>query len=168
MYNLLGTTSAALGDLEAAYEACRRELDLNERLGYEGYVATAHGNLAEVALRLGDMPAAARHQRSSLSLAVAQGTPAPVAFSLIVAARIAGWREDWETAVSLHAAAERQLEEIGLALYEDDQKESEALLSRARENLSEPALDEARGRILDLPDAIQVADEVLASTEQPA
>lgn len=168
MYNLLGTTSAALGDLAAAYEACRRELDLNERLGYEGYVATAHGNLAEVALRLGDMPAAARHQRSSLSLAVAQGTPAPVAFSLIVAARIAGWREDWETAVSLHAAAERQLEEIGLALYDDDQKESEALLSRARDHLSEPAFEEARGRILDLPDAIQVADEVLASTEQPA
>ena len=169
MYNLLGTTSAALGDYETAYDACRRELELNERLGWDGYVATAHGNLAEVALRLGDIPAAARHQRSSLALAVALGTPGPVAFSLIVAARIAGWREEWATAAELHAAAEAQLEEIGLELYTDDRDESDALLARARTALGEAAFGDAtaRGTGRSLPDAIEAADEVLASTHQP-
>jgi predicted ATPase/class 3 adenylate cyclase len=166
MYNLLGTTSAALGDLETAFDACRRELELNERLGYDGYVASAHGNLAEVALRLGDMPEAARHQRSSLSLAVAHGTPALVAFSLIVAARIAGWREEWATAVQLHTTAEAQLEEIGLVLYEDDRTESDALLDSARSNLGDETYEDARRHIPPLPDAIQMADEVLASAEQ--
>jgi len=167
MYNLLGTTSAALGDFETAYDALQRNLELNERLGYEGYVASAHGNLAEVALRLGDMPAAAGHQRSCLELAVALGSPALVAFSLIVAARIAGWRDHWTTAVALQAKAEEQLEEIGLVVYEDDRKEVEALLDRAREQLGEEAFLTARSQGLEttLSAAVQLADEVLATAE---
>jgi tetratricopeptide (TPR) repeat protein len=168
MYNLLGTTSAALGDFDIAYEACRRELELNEQLGYESYVASAHGNLAEVAMRLGDMPAAAGHQRSCLDLAVAQGSPGLVAFSLIVAARIAGWQQDWTTAVALHAKAEEQLEEIGLVLYEDDLRESEELLDLALEQLGDKPLMAARSHGLEmtLPDAVQSADEVLARAQQ--
>jgi len=167
MYNLLGTTSAALGDFGTAYDACQRELELQERLGNEGYIASAHGNLAEVAMRLGDMPAAAGHQRSCLELAVALGSPALVAFSLIVAARIAGWRDDWSTAVALHAKADEQLQQIGLVLYEDDRRESEALLDRAREQLTEKAFVASRSQGLEttLADAVQLADEVLATAE---
>jgi hypothetical protein len=130
-------------------------------------VASAHGNLAEVALRLGDMPAAAGHQRSCLELAVALGSPALVAFSLIVAARIAGWRDHWTTAVALQAKAEEQLEEIGLVVYEDDRKEVEALLDRAREQLGEEAFLTARSQGLEttLSAAVQLADEVLATAE---
>jgi len=169
MYNLLGTTSAALGDYETAYEACAHELELNKRLGYEGYVASAHGNLAEVALRLGDMPTAADHQRSCLNLAAAQGSSALVAFSLIVAARIAGWRKEWDNAVELHAKAEEQLEEIGLILYEDDLRQSQELLDNAREKLGEDGFSAAssRGQEASLTDVVMLADDVLATTQRP-
>ncbi len=168
MYNLLGTTSAAMGDLDTAYDACLEELELNQRLGYEGYVASAHGNLAEVALRLGDMPAAARHQRACLDLAVALGSPALVAFSLIVAARIAGWQHRWTTAVEIHSKAEGELDTIGLVLYDDDLEQSNKLLDTARRVLGEPEFEVARasGRGMTLPEAVTSADQVLASGEQ--
>ncbi len=168
MYNLLGTTSAALGDLNAAYDACERELELNERLGYEGYVASAHGNLAEVAMRLGDMAAAADHQQSCLHLAMAQGSPALVAFSLIVAARLAGWRANWVTAVNLLAKGEEQLSEIGLVLYDDDLRQIQELLATARDELGQEGLDTAyaHGRDMTLPDAIDLADEMLTAAQQ--
>lgn len=168
MYNLLCTTSAALGELDMAYDACTRELALYQALGDEGYIASAHGNLAEVALRLGDMPAAARHQRSCLDLAVAQGSHAMVAFSLIVAARVARWRQDWATAASLHAKAEAMLEETGLVLYEDDRRESEQLLEAVRTELGEEefANRSRAGGELSLPEGVALADRVLAETEQ--
>jgi hypothetical protein len=83
-----------------------------------------------------------------------------------VAARIAGWSEECATAVQLHTTAEAQLEEIGLVLYEDDRTESDALLDSARSNLGDEAYQDARRHIPPLPDAIQMADEVLASAEQ--
>ena len=91
-----------------------------------------------------------------------------VAFSMIVAARIAGWRDDWSTAVALHAKADEQLEQIGLVLYEDDRKESEALLDRAREQLGEKTFVASRSQGLEatLSDALQLADEVLATAER--
>lgn len=168
MYNLLGISSAAVGDLETAYEACRRELELNEALGLDGFVASAHGNLAEVALRRGDMPAAARHQRESLDLGVAQGSSAMVAFSLIVAARIAAWAGDWPMAGYLHARGEVLLDEIGLVLYPDDQRESEELLLRTREQLGdgEYAASLERGRAMAIPTAVDRAKEVLLAASR--
>lgn len=166
MYNLLGTTSAALGDLETAFDACQHELDLYERLGYEGNISVAQGNLAEVALRLGDMTTAADHQHSSLMLAVAQGTPAPVAFSLIVASRIAGWLGDWERAIELHTRGEELLADIGLVLYEDDLAESKELLHRARKHLGGDVFDEARARgsEMTMNDVVEMAEQVLVTT----
>lgn len=167
MYNLLGTSSGALGDFETAYEACNQELELMERLGYEGYVASAHGNLAEIALRLGDLPEAARHQRTCLQLALAQGLSALVAFSLIVAARVAGWRGEWATAVELHATAEKQLQEVGLVLYEDDRRESEELMENARGRLGDDPFSSAhdRGRDASISLAAELAERVLIGAE---
>lgn len=169
MYNLLGTTLAALGDLEGAYQACARELELNRRVGYEGYIASAHGNLAEVALRLGDPATAARHQRECLELATAQGSRAMVAFSLIVAARVAGVDGEWDTAVRLHTRAEGLLEEIGFVLYEDDLRQSEELLVDARGELGRRRFDRARraGEGLEIPEAVGLADSVLAGAAHP-
>lgn len=166
MYNLLGIASAATGDLETALDACQHQLELNERLGYEGYIASAHGNLAEVALRLGDLATAADHQHSSLTLALAQGTPAPLAFSLIVAARIAGRRDEWEEAVELHTRGEELLDEIGLVLYEDDRAQSQALLATARERLGEQVFEEtaATARSMTFNDVVEIAEDVLATT----
>lgn len=168
MYNLLGTASGALGDLETAFEAGRAELELNEKLGYEGYVASAHGNLAETALRLGDVPSAAEHQRLCLELAVVLGSPVLVAFSMIVAARLAGWQGRWDTAVALHTKAEEELDTIGLVLYEDDLAESQQLLENSRRELGERGFEAARtdGLELSLAEAVEAANRVLADARQ--
>jgi predicted ATPase/class 3 adenylate cyclase len=165
LWNLLGTTSAALGDLETAYEACAAELDLNRELGDIAYVASAHGNLAEVALRLGDVPTAAGHQRACLELGMAQGSTVMVAFSLIVAGRVAGARGDWATAAQLHARGEAFLEEIGLELYEDDRRESDELLARVRAELGEERAEQAgrEGLDLDITAAVRMAEDALAA-----
>ena len=109
MYNLLGTTLGAQGDLESAREAFEKELELYRVLGNDGYIGTALANLAEVALRLGDFEAAARHQLACFEHSVVQGSVTVLAFSMIVAARLSGHREDWTTAVELHAKGERLL-----------------------------------------------------------
>ena len=165
MLNLLCTASAALGDLDSAYEACLEELELNQRLGYDEYVAAARGNLAEVAMRRGDMVAAAGHQRACLDLATAQGSQPMMAFSMLVAARVAASAEHWETAIRLQTCADELLEEIGLALYEDDRAELEAVSDAAKQALGPGAfaavIDE--GGQMSIPDGVRMADEVLAT-----
>lgn len=170
MYNLLGTTSAALGDLETAYDACASELELNKVVGYEGYIASAHGNLAEVAMRLGDTAAAARHQADCLDLAVAQGSTTMVAFSLIVAARIAGGEGNWAMATPLHAQGEALLEQTGLALYDDDLRESEELLASARASLGDESFAALsnQGQRLRVPDAVLLARTVFSAAGDEA
>ena len=99
MWNLLGLAASAAGDLEeASAPRSGEELALSEERGDDVYIATAHGNLAEVALRMDDFPTAALHQRMSLSLGVQLGLPVTVAFSLIVAARMEASARRWATA----------------------------------------------------------------------
>ncbi|MDR9451697.1 MAG: hypothetical protein RI637_10810, partial [Acidimicrobiia bacterium] len=168
MYNLLGTTAGALGDMGLAQQSLTEELELNRKVGYEGYIASAHGNLAEVALRLGKISDAAHHQRACLELATAQGSLPMVAFSLIVAARVAGSNQDWATATRLHAKGEAMLTEIGLVLYDDDREESDRLLGESRERLGAGPFGEAvdQGGRFDTPEAIRLADSVLAAAER--
>ena len=168
MYNLWGTSAAAMGDFATAQQALAEELELNRRVGYEPYVASALGNLAEVALRLGDIETAAAHQRACLELAAAQGSLPMVAYSLIAAARVAGSRRDWATAGRLHAKGEAVLSEIGLVLYDDDRRESDSLLAEAREALGAGDYDAAirEGSGFETPDAIRLADSVLTPAEQ--
>lgn len=165
MYNLLGTTSAALGDMQTAYEACRSDLDLSNQLGHESSAAAAHGNLAEIAMRLGDTEEAARHQAASLEYGIAHGSIAMVAFSLIMAARIAGRLERWDDAVLLHAQAEQLLDQVGLQLYEDDRRESEDLMAAARDALGGDVLDELddEGRSLGIPEAASRAEDLFTA-----
>jgi predicted ATPase/class 3 adenylate cyclase len=167
MYNLLGTTLAALGDLEASFAACEADLKVSRAIGNDSYVASAEGNLAEVAMRLGDIASAAAHQRACLELAVALGSPAMLAFSLIMAARIAGAREAWGTAVRLHARGEEILHRTGLSLYEDDRRESDRLLEQARRELADGfAASCASGRDLEVTDAVELAASVLEEAER--
>lgn len=170
MYNLLGTTSAATGEFETAYEAFAAELEVNKILGYEGVVASAHGNLAEVAMRLGDIAAAARHQAACLDLAVAQGSTTMLAFSLIVAAHIAGSQGEPAQATRLHAQGEVLLAETGLALYDDDRRRSDELLAASRKALGDAAIGTltAEGRQLEVPDAVELASAVFDAVDQEA
>lgn len=165
MCSQLGVAALAGGDLDTAWEACGRELAAYEELGDESFQASAHGNLAEIALRRGDEVAAARHQQACLALALELGAPAMVAFSLIVAARLSAGDGHWATATTLHAQAETILEAIGLALYDDDRKLSDAMLEAARDHLGFVAFSDsiAAGRALPVPDAAELADGVLAA-----
>jgi predicted ATPase/class 3 adenylate cyclase len=166
MYNLLGTTFGALGDFKEAQEAFDKELELSRVVGYDGYIAGALGNLAEVALRLGDYETAARHQLACFEQAVTQGSVTVLAFSMIAAARLSGHREEWAIAVQLHARGEVLLAETGLVLYEDDRRESEELLARARGELGGDAFEQAsaRGSSMELTDALALTRSQLAPT----
>ena len=88
MWNLLGLARTASGDLRGALVAFEQERAEHQAAGHEAFLTGAEGNLAEIALRLGDTVSAARHQRSCLESAIALGQPALVAYSLIVAARL--------------------------------------------------------------------------------
>jgi hypothetical protein len=162
MSNQLGIASASLGDLDAAWSAFEQEVDAYRQLGDEVYEASAQGNLAEIALRRSDHTGAARHQRACCKLALQLGMPVMVAFSLIVAARIASARENWSSAAELHAQADLVLEHTGMALYELDRRASEEMLDRVRLQLGEEqyALAQAAGRDMGLPGAAALADSV--------
>jgi predicted ATPase/class 3 adenylate cyclase len=158
MQNLLGTTFGALGDLDSAREAFEQELELYRALSYDGYVGSALGNLAEVALRQGDFVAAARHQLACFEQALAQGSVTVLAFSMIVAARLSGHREEWATAVAVHARGERLLDETGLVLYEDDRRQSDEFLDQALSALGSAAFERAAadGREMAMGDALEL------------
>jgi tetratricopeptide (TPR) repeat protein len=168
MWSQLGIASLGLGDLDTAWHAFEQETDAYRALGDEVYQAIAEGNLAEIALRRGDVVGAARHQRECLTLALALGVPAMVAFSLIVAARIAADGEQWNTAAALHAKAEALLETTGLALYDEDRRLSDEMLTRASEALGKAAFAAADddGRALDVVAASELATEVLDQAGQ--
>jgi predicted ATPase len=170
MYNLLGTTLAALGDLKSARDAFEKELELYQAVGNDGYIGTALANLAEVALRLGDFDDAARRQLACFEHSVTQGSVTVLAFSMIVAARLAGHWEDWTMAVQLHAKGERLLAETGLVLYEDDRRESDKLLARAGTELGTAAFEQASatGRELPMPDALELTRSQLVPNHQEA
>ena len=166
MYNLLGISYGALGDLESAEEAFTTELELSRAVGYDGYIASALGNLAEVAMRLGNFEAAARHQRACFDLAVALGSVTVLGFSMIAAARLSGHRREWDTAVRLHARGEQLLEQTGLVLYDDDRRQSDELLARAGAALGTAAFADAaaRGRSMGMAEAVELTRSQLVPT----
>jgi predicted ATPase len=164
MSSQLGIALLALGDLDGAWDAFTQELEVYRQLGDEVFEASSEGNLAEVALRRGDIPAAARHQRASLALALELGMSVMVGFSLIVAARIATLTGSWSVATRLHAHAELILDKTGIVLYADDRRASDEMLKAAREHLGDSNFSAARssGRSSDLPAVATMADRVLA------
>ena len=162
MSNQLGIALVALGDLNAAWSAFEQEVDAYRQLGDQVYEASAEGNLAEIALRRYDYAGAARHQRACCDLALQLGMPVMVAFSLIVAARIASARENWLSAAELHAQADLILDRTGIVLYESDRRVSEEMLDDARQHLGEDryAAAQAAGRVMELPATAALADLV--------
>ena len=164
MYNLLGTSAGAMGDMDVAKDAFVEELALNQSLGDEAYVAASLGNLAEVAMRQGDFREAARYQADCFEQAVALGSVTVLAFSMITAGRLAGHLENWPVAVRLHSKGEQLLEETGLVLYDDDRSESDELLQSAHAELGAEhfAQEVAKGSELDMDRAVDLTREQLA------
>ena len=169
MANLSGIARYSSGDLAGAFDAFQRELDIWIELREEALVASAHGNLAEVALHRDDDREAAHHQRACLELAIALGQPAMLAYSCIVAARLAGRRGEWQRAAQLQAAADATLDRIGLTLYDSDRAAAADLVEAARTALGPVtfAAERASGTDLNQLQAARIADEVLASVSDP-
>ena len=168
MYSQLGIAAVASGDLATAWDACRQELAAYEELGDQMYQASAHGNLAEIALRRGDVAAAAHHQKACLALGLELDARALVGFSLIVAARLSASAGRYDVAVTLHARADTILDTIGLALYADDRRLSDEMLAEARRTIGDTAYESAsaEGIALELPEAASMADRVLAAVAE--
>ncbi len=144
MWNLLGIARVSQGDNAAGSAALERELAIYVTRGIESKTASAHGNVAEVALRTDDLVLAAEHQSKCLDLAVTLGQPVMLAYSSVVAAQLARRRGEWRTAVTLQTSSDAILAEIGHTLYEADEKTSNALLTAARSELSNTEFDAAR------------------------
>ena len=165
MANLRGIALLALGDRREAMASFMEELAAYEQLGFDAQVASANGNVAEVALQLGDLHVAAAHQRSCLLLAIATGQPLMVAYSLMVAARLAATQGHWHAAASFQATADDVLRSTGNELYDTDRAAVDELLDRARRELGPVAFKQAteRGRSMALPEAAAAADALFAA-----
>ena len=143
MWNLLGIARFALGEPEAGLEAFRAELASYEAMNHAPNIGSAHGNVAEAAWRLGDIERAAEHQHACLNQAIALGQPVLIAYSLVMAAQLAGRRENWEQAIQLQTCAEKIVQQAGHNFYADDERASRELVARARAALTEDAVDAA-------------------------
>jgi tetratricopeptide (TPR) repeat protein len=170
MWNLRGIASYRTGDLEGAAAAFDAELAALVELGHEVFVASAHGNCAEIAMQRGRVAEAAAHQLACLEPALALGQPVQLAFSLIVAARLAATQARWPIATRLQAKADAILGEVGHVLYEDDRRLSDQLLADARAKLGPSTFDQerARGLALDPSAAGELAAEVLRAVSAPS
>lgn len=165
MWSLLGVAHYHLGDLAEAARAFSNELEAYGEIGHDAWIASAHGNLAEVSLHLGNRVAAAHHQQRCLELASALGMSVMLAYSCIVAARLGGGRGDWELATRLQAGAEAALNAMGQELYAADREAVDRFLDEARAALGETAFErEIRiGETLELSSAAELASEVLSA-----
>jgi hypothetical protein len=85
-----------------------------------------------------------------------------------MAARLAGEAGAWAAATRLHAQGDALLEELGLALYDDDRLQSDELLAGAREELGDAdyARNAAAGRDIDLLEAVALARSLFAKTQR--
>ena len=127
----------------------------------------AEGNVAELALRNGDLASAARHQRASLDLAVAVGRPIGVALSFVVAARLAA-PSDPGVAGQLQAKAEAILAENDYRLYDDDLAASQQMLDDVRLRLGDAYFARASddGRAMSLFDAVSLAQRAFGRVQR--
>lgn len=163
MWNLLGIALLSDGELAASEDAFQRELDSYVELDMETKVASANGNVAELALRRGDTRGAALHQLASLDAALVIGQPVMLAFSAVVAAHLAGRLDEWAMAVRLESAAAAGLAAAGHRLYDSDVEELERLRSVAETHLQpdELAAETAAGAGLDLVQAAALTRRIL-------
>lgn len=135
MWNLLGIAQFSLGRQEEGLAAFEQELACYEALGTAPHIGSAHGNIAEAAWRMGDVRAAAVHQQACLDGALALGQDVSIAYSLIMAARLAAHSGNWPEAVQLQARAEVILRTAGHQMYDDDRATSSELLRQAQAEL---------------------------------
>jgi tetratricopeptide (TPR) repeat protein len=100
-------------------------------------VAAFHSNIAECLMRLNQPAEAAAHQLKALQGGAQLGITMLVGLSLIVAARVAALDAKWGQAARLHGAADRIVEDVGVALQPDDIALSEEMLAEVERQLGD-------------------------------
>ena len=90
-----------------------------------------------------------------------------IAYSLMVAARLAADDALWATAVRLQIAADEQLSAIGSVMYAPDRQAADAVLAQGAEQLGLEAFEEEQrlSRSDPIDSFLVLADEVLANVE---
>jgi len=161
MANLLGIASGEVGDVAGATRWFARELELSQEQNFAAGLPSVHANLAEGLLRIGDQRGAAREQLACLTLSMQYGQSMMVAFSAMVAARLAVLAEDWTTGAQLQLAAEQMLDEVGEVLYSSDRAAADELLVVCRSHLGEQKFEDLRGKPLPLDATVEVSEDVL-------
>jgi hypothetical protein len=168
MQNLLGIALATAHDDVRAATAFRAELAAARVAQDEVLMGHAHCNMAEIMLRLGDIPAAARHQRACLESAVTGGQTGMIALALLGAARVAsgsGDDGDWWVATALAARADAMQRDVRGRMYDTDNDEVDAFVADARRRLGQDryAARWEDGLRLDADAAVDLALRVLTA-----
>ena len=109
--------------------------------------------------------AAAHYQLAALRVAGQLDDRIAIAFSMILAGRIAHRRGAHSTFVLINAAGEAVLGTVGTVLYADPRNVTDELLAEARSTLGPSEVDAAHevGVAMDLPAAIAMTEAVLAA-----
>jgi predicted ATPase/class 3 adenylate cyclase/tetratricopeptide (TPR) repeat protein len=163
MHSLLGLALAEQGEWREANEAFATESLIWERVGNDAALANARGNVAEVLLREGRNAQAAAAQLECLELATRHGQPVMVAYSAIVAARVAAPSQRWPEIVELLAAATSLLSSIGEQMYETDQAAVDELLQAAAKHLGAPEVARICREPIGISEMMSRAKRTLAS-----
>jgi predicted ATPase/class 3 adenylate cyclase len=140
MYNLLGIALATAHREDDAAAAFRAELAAAREADDEVLLAHAHCNMAEILLRLNEIPAAAYHQRACLQSAIIDGQTGMIALALLGAGRVTaagGDDGDWRLATRLTARSQAMLSEVRGRMYDTDTDELNAFSTDARRRLGE-------------------------------
>ena len=137
-------------------------VDLSRRTGDYVALVGALCAAAEYALRAGDDIRAAADQQEAMHLSAELRIDVYVAFSLVLAARLAHGLGLAHVAVPLHGAADVMLDRISFTLMPDDRQLSDEMLASARRDLGDDAYArlEAEGRALPIDRAVEMADSV--------
>ncbi len=144
LWNLAAIAHNTLGDPRAAADALDHCVRAEEAAGLETFLANTHGNYAELLLTLGDPVGAATHQLAAFEWARSMVDSTLIAYSQMIAARLAldeGWPAD---AVRMQSAADVILAEQGLSLYALDAQQRQSMLDAALDALGAADFERAR------------------------
>jgi hypothetical protein len=164
-FNLHALVESEFGDSARAQKWFQLSLETDLEMGDINRAMIDYSNLAENALRAGDGPAAAQHQRHALGIAQQLGNELVIAFSGIVSARLAAATGRWADATRLHAHAIITLTRLNCPLYPSDQASSDRFLEEARAALGLDAFTRlnAEGESLAMTGAVALADAILTA-----
>jgi hypothetical protein len=142
--DLIGNVRFERGDFMGAAHCFAEEARERESVGEVALASFALGNLAEALFMSGDIIGAARAQGRCLETAVQLGAPREVAYSMHLAGRIAAHHGNWVDAVAFIAAADVQLDALGVTMYPSDRMRADEVLTAARHHLGAEQFDAVR------------------------